>query len=150
MNYSNEFRVGLEDRDDEIKFDDFFRVGFLQVERDEKSVLLRLPPGWSFSPDSEIKNFIDKEGNVRGSAGNCYAYLRCRYELATKSNTDIENDSMETARLYVLDNKTGEEIMYLGKYEPFSDYEKDLRAMARMLVFRKYSDWENPAAYWDD
>lgn len=150
MNNSNEFLVELDEREEEIKLVDFFRVGFSQVERDGKSVILRLPPGWTFSFDSELKKFIDAEGNFRGATGNHYTYLKCRYELITKPNIDLDNDSSEIAKLYVQDSKTEEEIMYLGKYEPYSDYEKDLRAMARMLIFRKYPMWEDPVAYWED
>lgn len=146
MMNSNEFRISVENS---IEVDVLLNAGFKMVSSDEKYILLELPPNWIMKEtDTYIRTFYDEKGNTRGATACNYVYLRCRFEIATiKGSKDY---FPETERLIVQDKKTDEIIMDFGTFEPYSDYEKDLRGIAQIALSRKYPNWENPLAYWDE
>ena len=146
MSNSNEFRVNIE-ASDEVAV--LLNAGFKKISSNEEYVILELPPNWCMkTTDVAIRTFFDEAGNIRGATACDYAYLRCRFEIQTVNGS--KDDFPETERLIIQDKKTGETIIDLGSFEPYSDYEKDLRGFAQVLLSRKYPNWENPVAYWDE
>lgn len=129
-------------------------AGFKVLKNCTNKVVLEMPKGWKLIPvEKDIEQFIDINGNVRGAYTPNYSCLCCRYEIVSVKLEEKERDhidSAETWRLYIVDRKEDTYILNLGNFEPYTDYEKDLREIAKMWLTLRFPNWRDESYYWED